>query len=127
MPTVSGPTAIPKRRNHWRRVEQARQRIEKNAHRIAQSLVDRAIAGDAKTGKWLLEHTAAMDSEGNELRPVAVSMDRLAAASQAPQDSTPRIMIGVSLGADFARVNAQQTDRPALPAALVSLPVSPIE
>jgi len=124
----------PGRRNHWKRVERARTHIEGNATKIAKALVKRALEGDAKTAKWLLEHTAATDVEGNELRPIAVSVDSRSGNSLPPADTAPRIMIGFSLGSDFARLNVQpaeshvsQADRPQLPSAVLSHPVAPGE
>lgn len=111
------------RNGRWRRVERARARLEGNANKIMQAMINKALAGDVKAGKWLLEHTAATDDQGNELRPLARGVDTPTGNVQ-PGDTGPRIVIGVSLGSDFARLNTYPTDRPALQPAVVSLPVS---
>jgi hypothetical protein len=104
------PTGNPRKHVRWQKVERARDYLQRNADKIAKALVEKAVAGDAQTGRWLMAHIAAMDNEGRELRPVATGIDR-PQIQTAAVDNAPRILIGVSLGSDFARLNADQTPR----------------
>jgi hypothetical protein len=108
----------------WRRVERARKRLDASADKIMSALIDKAKAGDVKAAKFLLEHTETANEQGELIRPLAPGVDRPVANAQGTGDTGPRIFIGVSLGQDFARLNTNQTDRPALPPAVVSHPVS---
>lgn len=113
-----------RRARRWRRVEQARAIFENSTRDVAKAMVQKAKAGDVKAARFVLEHTEVTNDEGATLRPVAPSVDRPAPNSQGTGDTGPRIFIGVSLGQDFARLNTDQTDRPQLPPAVLSLPVS---
>lgn len=114
----------PARRTRWKRVEQARTLIEASSKDIAKSLVKQAIAGDRKAAQWLLEHTAASRPDGEETRPLAPGIDKQG-FSGAGGSHGPQVFIGVPLGSDFARLNANQTpSSPALlPAASQSVSV----
>jgi hypothetical protein len=103
------PSTDLRRRQRWRRVEKAREFLDQSALKIMRAMVDKAIAGDSKAAAWLLAHTA-VEKDGKEVRPVAASIDRPAAAVDSP-DTAPRILIGVNLGADFARLSAHQPSR----------------
>jgi hypothetical protein len=105
---IDQPTGNPRRHQRWKRVERARAYLESRSHEIVKALIDKAIAGDARSARWLLEHTAATDDQGKELRPIAPSIDKPAGQLE-PIDTAPRVLIGINLGADFARLNANQT------------------
>ena len=114
----------------WRRVERAREHLDANANKIMRAMVAKAVAGDVKAGRWLLEHTAVEGPTGAELRPIASGVDKPEGNAQRSGDDAPRIMIGVSLGGDFARLatsparlNANQSGPPPLDAQVVSHPV----
>lgn len=117
----------------WRRVERAREHLDANANKIMRAMVAKAVAGDVKAGRWLLEHTAVEGPTGAELRPIASGVDKPEGNAQRSGDDAPRILIGVSLGGDFARLatsqptrlNANQSDPPVLDAQVVPHPVSP--
>lgn len=99
--------------------------LDANSHKIMESMIRKALQGDSKAAAWLLAHTAVPDASGNELRPTATGIDRPSEQPSNAGDSAPRILIGVALGADFARLNTDQTGRPALPPIDVSPSVSP--
>lgn len=102
--SISDPPSTDLRRHRrWRRVESARDYIEGQSGAIAKALVKRAKEGDAQTGRWLLAHTAVLDEQGKELRPIAPAVDH--PASDAAPINNSRIVIGVALGADFAQLN----------------------
>lgn len=88
-----------KRQYFTARLERAREALQKET-RNAVKLVVRAAEkaaekGDAGPAQWILEHTAATDQDGNEIRPIAPSIDRKQLEAG---DSQPRILIGVQIG-----------------------------
>ena len=117
----------------WRRVERAREHLDANANKIMREMVAKAVAGDVKAGRWLLEHTAVEGPTGAELRPIASGVDKPDGNAQRSGDDTPRILIGVSLGGDFARLatsqsarlNAHSSETPTIDADVVPHPASP--
>jgi hypothetical protein len=122
------PTAKPvirKRRERWRKVQAAQDYIAGQSLGIAKSLVKAARKGDAVTGRWLLEHTAIVDPDGKERRPLSSTIDRQVVAAQDSGGNVPRIMIGVNLGADFAQLaTGASPGRTALPPAESPIPLS---
>lgn len=110
------PSTNLKRRSRWRRVEAARNYINGQSKNIAKALVKQAIDGDANAAQWLLSHTVATDDNGAEVRPIAPSADRpQVMAGNGGGSNGPRIMIGVSLGSDYDRLNAPTITAHALP------------
>lgn len=91
------------KRSRWRSVELARDYIAGKSHRVARALVKQAIAGDAQTGRWLLEHVAVMDDDGIEQRPIAPGLDRQQLGNGIA-GAGMQVMIGVSLGQDFDKL-----------------------
>lgn len=130
MPTPDNspaPSSINRtgRRSRWRKVERARAMLDKRANDLMESMINAALKGDTSAARWLLEHTATTGSDGAELRPIAPGVDR--AVTSLPQaDTAPRILIGVSLGSDFARLNSNQANPP-LPPANLPQSVSPAQ
>lgn len=107
----------PAPRRHFRRVQQARSVLERESKAVAKALIEKAKGGDRKAAQWVLEHVSAPDADGNEVRPIAAGIDKQGLPAS-DRDTGPRVLIGVSLGGDFARLNAQQTPTaPALPPA----------
>jgi len=92
-------------------VEQARELIERESKNIAKSLIERAKGGDAQSARWLLAHTAVPDETGQDVRPIAAGIDKPQLVATTA-DSAPRIMIGVSLGRDFAQLATPQPGKP---------------
>jgi hypothetical protein len=88
-------------------------------------MIAAAEAGDIKAAKWLLEHTAHVAEDGSELRPIAQGIDSRGGASTTPApDEGPRILIGVALGSDFARLSPSSGQASPTPAIIESQPVS---
>src|SRR3954468_20690737 len=73
---VDASTGNPRQHLRWRKVERARDYLQRNADKIAKALVQKAIAGDVQTARWLLAHVAVLDENGRELRPIAAGIDR---------------------------------------------------
>ncbi len=119
--TPTTKPVIRKRRERWRKVTAAQEYIAGQSLGIAKSLVRAARKGDAATGRWLLEHAAIVDPDGKERRPIASSIDRAQIAPQSGDSNAPRILIGVSLGRDFAQLASTPTPQPLA----LSQPVSP--
>lgn len=88
------------------------------------AMVKKAIDGDVKAGRWLLEHTETTDDTGASVRPIAGGVDQSRGNAPGPADTAPRIVIGVSLGRDFAQLATQPTPAQLAPASPVSHPVS---
>ena len=72
---------------------------------------------ELQAARWLLAHTAALDEQGREIRPIAPSVDRPQRADSESDQAVPRVFIGVSLGRDFDRLNAHSQPRPVAQAA----------
>ena len=67
-----------------------------------------AEKGIADPAQWALSHIAVLDEQGQEIRPIASSIDRQAAETSS---SGTKIFIGLGLGADFDRLLlAQRAD-----------------
>lgn len=115
------------KRERWRAVKAAQSYLAGESLAIVKSLVKAAKSGDTKAGMWLLEHTATADIDGKEIRPIAPTADLTKVPGVGEGGNAPRILIGVSLGADFAQLNNTPT-RPAIAPSMsqsVSLPAVP--
>lgn len=76
-------------------VERARQALLKHAETAAELVVEaakvQAKRGGHTAAAWILEHTAEVDSQGKEIRPIAAGIDRQAVDSG---NRLPTINIG---------------------------------
>lgn len=120
------PQTLMARGPLWQRVELARELAAHHTPTAVRTLVRAARKGDVKAAMWILQHATATDEQGNEVRPVAPTVDlpKLQVAG-GDTSNAPRILIGVALGNDFAQLASGQTAIPTLPApAPESQPVS---
>lgn len=97
--------AEPKKQHRWSAVAEAKAEFERKARRYVRLHMEgakkAAEKGDTRPVEWALEHIVALDDQGNEVRPIAPSVDRRQV--ETTHDSGPRVMIGFSLGAGFGQ------------------------
>lgn len=79
----------------WQKVDRAREYLAGKSLAITRAAVDHAVnKGDMETARWLLAHTATINPEGKEVRPLASSIDR-----QAPELAQGiNVRVGIALG-----------------------------
>ena len=99
-------------RHYFGRVDLARKKMAERAEQYVdlhlKATRNAAERGNADPAQWALSHIAVLNEQGQEIRPIAGSVDR-----QAPEASSTgtKIFIGLGLGADFDRLLlAQRAD-----------------